>query len=91
MNEIVQKIGLHYLFYDGNWEDQKRNGYGKQLFPNGAYYEGNWLSNKAEGFGRMIFVSGLTFEGDFRRNIMIKGTYLFNLKFCIIFLNLKEK
>ena len=73
MNEIVLKVGLHYMFYDGQWKDQKRTGYGVQLFPNGSYYEGNWLKNKAEGFGRLVFVSGLLFEGDFRRNVMLKG------------------
>ena len=73
MNEIVNKVGLHYMYYDGKWQDQKRNGYGLQIFPNGATYEGNWLNNKAEGYGRLKFISGLLFEGDFKRNNFVKG------------------
>lgn len=73
MNDIVRQVGLHYLFYEGAWEDQKRNGYGVQIFPNGAIYEGNWQNNKAEGFGRLEYVSGLKFEGNFKRNQLIEG------------------
>ena len=94
MNEIVQKTGLYYLHYNGQWKDQKRNGYGIQLFPNGAFYQGNWTNNKAEGFGKLVFISGLQFEGHFKRNNMLKGksllvatsnpSFILNLKFRLL-------
>jgi hypothetical protein len=62
------------MYYDGKWQDQKRNGYGIQIFPNGAVYEGNWVNNKAEGFGKLKLISGLSFKGDFKRNNFLKGS-----------------
>jgi hypothetical protein len=35
--------------FDGEWEDDMRNGNGKQLFPDGSVYDGRWKNDKMHG------------------------------------------
>jgi hypothetical protein len=32
--------------YDGEWKDDKANGFGNYIHVNGAKYEGEWLNDK---------------------------------------------
>eukprot|EP00747_Dinoflagellata_sp_TGD_P163304 gnl/TRDRNA2_/TRDRNA2_181841_c0_seq1.p1 gnl/TRDRNA2_/TRDRNA2_181841_c0~~gnl/TRDRNA2_/TRDRNA2_181841_c0_seq1.p1 ORF type:complete len:389 (-),score=86.48 gnl/TRDRNA2_/TRDRNA2_181841_c0_seq1:214-1380(-) len=37
--------------YHGEWGDDKKNGYGVQIYPNGNKYEGSWSNGKRNGEG----------------------------------------
>ncbi len=41
----------------------KRNGRGKQYWPDGTYYDGYWESDKANGPGRIIHNDGEVYDG----------------------------
>ena len=51
------------IVYDGEWKGDCREGYGVQIWPDGARYEGNWKDNKANGKGKFIHVDGDIYEG----------------------------
>ena len=56
--------------YEGEWNNQKRWGYGKLLSHLGFYYEGFWKNDVANGQGRMINNNGDMYQGDW-----INGKY----------------
>lgn len=39
--------------YQGEWKDNKKNGYGVQVFPNGQKYEGQWAGGMRNGEGTL--------------------------------------
>jgi hypothetical protein len=39
--------------YHGEWDRNKKNGYGVQVFPNGEKYEGQWLDDMRNGEGTL--------------------------------------
>ena len=41
-----------------------RDGFGIQVWPDGAKYEGLWLENKASGNGRFEHINGDVYDGD---------------------------
>lgn len=57
----------HYNFnkYQGNYEDGKREGWGKYEFEDGSVYEGNWNSDEMNGVGTYRWVDGAVYEGQF--------------------------
>ena len=64
-NEIVPSI------YKGDVDIQnKRNGYGIQLFNDGSKYEGNWIDNEFIGYGRYIDQNGDLYEGEFIKGMI---------------------
>lgn len=69
-----QKGFLNINFYKGEIVDEKRNGFGLQLFPNGCYYIGFWKNNEANGYGRLVLPDSTKYEGDFYKNIFQTGT-----------------
>ena len=68
MQFLVEKAGLFNEYYRGELVDNKRSGYGIQLFPNGAKFIGNWKDDKANGFGRLEYLNGTYYEGNFLEN-----------------------
>lgn len=42
----------------GHWDSQKRNGVGKNIYPNGDIYEGEWVNDKKHGKGKLIKADG---------------------------------
>lgn len=47
----------------GQWNGNLREGYGIQIWPDGARYEGSWKDDKAEGKGKFLHADGDIFEG----------------------------
>lgn len=39
--------------YNGEWHDNKKNGYGVQIYPNGEKYEGQWANGLRNGEGTL--------------------------------------
>jgi hypothetical protein len=52
--------------YEGNWQDDKRNGMGKFTFADGGVYEGNWQDDKRNGMGKFTFADGRVYEGEYK-------------------------
>ena len=52
--------------YEGQCKnDQKRNGYGRQIYCDGNYYVGQWKDNKKNGRGKKVYVkTGKVEEGN---------------------------
>lgn len=52
------------FIYEGDWLGNMRDGYGVQIWPDGAKYEGDWKLNRAHGKGKFQHVDGDVYEGD---------------------------
>ncbi len=52
--------------YTGEWEDNKRHGYGIWTRPDGMQYEGEWENDKPHGRGILINPDGSKFSGDWK-------------------------
>lgn len=52
--------------YKGKWDAAKneREGFGVQVWPDGAKYEGEWRSDMANGKGRLIHADGDVYVGE---------------------------
>lgn len=80
--EINKKPPVRFsngIVYDGSWRGDSREGYGVQVWPDGARYEGNWHNNKANGKGKFIHVDGDIYDGEWLNDKASgKGTYYHN-------------
>ncbi len=43
--------------YKGQWENDKKNGFGVQIYAKGSKYEGEWKDNKRHGKGTLWFMN----------------------------------
>ena len=51
--------------YDGNWNDDVREGKGTYYYKNGNRYDGDWKNDKREGKGIMYYINGDKKMGDY--------------------------
>jgi len=64
-------------WYEGDWVEDKMEGYGVYHYSNGDIYEGNWKNNLHNGFGTYIFTDGHRYIGEWvDHKIHGKGKYL---------------
>ena len=49
--------------YEGQFTADKRNGYGRYIFPNGNYYVGQFKDDNYEGYGKFVKYNGEVEEG----------------------------
>lgn len=54
--------------YEGDWVDDKMQGYGVYTYPNGDYYIGEFFDNKHHGFGQYFFTDGSKYEGQWENH-----------------------
>lgn len=52
--------------YTGEWKGTFRDGYGIQVWQNGASYEGQWVNNMAHGKGKFLYVNGDVYKGNMK-------------------------
>lgn len=65
-------------WYQGQFNDGRRNGYGVAAWPT-EYYEGEWRNDQRDGFGVNIsVVSGQHQEGLWRNNHLSQGIIIFS-------------
>ena len=64
VEEREEVILANGAVYKGQWKDEKRCGYGVQVWPDGAKYEGYWKDDKAHGKGKFYHAEGDVYEGD---------------------------
>ena len=55
--------------YTGEFQDNKRHGYGTYTFQSGESYTGYWENDLRNGFGTNIFDSGEKYTGMFKNNL----------------------
>ena len=60
--------------YKGQWKDDRKNGFGTEINPDGTKYEGEWSGNKRHGKGTIFKKSGKklirTYVGDWEAGFM---------------------
>ena len=59
MNKMRNGLGTYYYqeggFYEGNWKDNKMNGFGKLFYESGSLaYEGMWFMDEFHGRGKIF-------------------------------------
>ncbi len=69
----VNKNGGIYI---GQWLNDKQNGLGDEIFPDGSRYIGEYLNGNRNGKGKFTWKDGSYYEGDFETNkIQGNGIY----------------
>lgn len=68
-NNMYDGFGVMYnsdgsVFYEGEWNNSKRNGKGIS-YQNGIKYEGEWKDDMPDGRGMLTNSKGVTFDGFF--------------------------
>ena len=48
----------------GSFVDDKREGFGTFVSPDGAEYDGEWKQDKPNGKGKKTWPDGVTYEGE---------------------------
>jgi len=61
----ISKTGY---IYDGEWKNDKINGYGCLHMPDGSEYKGNFVSGKFNGEGSYTWQDGSNYTGPFLDN-----------------------
>ena len=65
--EIKQILNEHGGIYEGEVDkNQKRHGFGKQTYANGAQYEGYWVHNSQTGSGNLVYANGDVYHGELK-------------------------
>ena len=65
--------------YDGNFNNNIRQGKGIFSFENYYSYNGEWLNNAIDGIGKITYSQGNTYEGFWKNNLREgKGVYINN-------------
>jgi len=57
-------------YYEGDWKNDRMEGYGIYNYSNGDVYEGQWLDNMHQGNGKMYFTDGSRYEGEWKDHKM---------------------
>jgi hypothetical protein len=54
--------------YEGEWKDNKRDGFGIFIYPKGSKYMGYWERNKRSGLGAYNHYKGESYIGEWKNN-----------------------
>ncbi|VDM32884.1 unnamed protein product [Hydatigera taeniaeformis] len=66
-------------FYEGEWYENKRSGWGRYYYKDGAMYEGEWLHDKRWGNGMLRLPNENRYEGGWIDDMKNgKGKYIFH-------------
>jgi hypothetical protein len=56
--------------YEGDWSNDKMEGYGIYRYSNGDIFDGEWKDNQQNGFGKYFFTDGSHYEGEWKDHRM---------------------
>lgn len=59
--------------YGGQWNEDRRSGYGVAERSDGLRYEGEWFNNKKDGYGVSFHPDGSTEEGRYKDNFLVQA------------------
>ena len=76
--KILKFVFFHFLSfrYEGEWQEDRQSGYGKEIWPDGAKFEGDYVDGLKHGKGKLTFADNAFYEGEFYNND-IEGTGLY--------------
>jgi hypothetical protein len=57
-----------HKFYEGEWLDGKRDGFGKLKWNDGSIYIGQFINDKAKGFGKLTHADGDVYLGSWEED-----------------------
>lgn len=57
-------------YYEGDWKEDKMEGFGVYQYSNGDVYEGEWKDNLHQGYGKYLFTDGSRYEGEWKEHRM---------------------
>ena len=64
------QVWLDKSTYLGYWKNNKANGKGKLIYPQGDYYEGDFVDGKIEGFGHYVNkLTCISYIGDWKNDL----------------------
>jgi hypothetical protein len=49
--------------FEGQYVDDKKNGYGEFLWETGNKYKGSYIDDQKQGFGEMLWIDGSIYRG----------------------------
>ena len=64
----ANKIHSNGKKYIGEWIDNKRDGFGTNVWPDGSKYIGEWKEGKQNGVGTFTFSNGAKDVGEWKEN-----------------------
>ena len=71
-NGNLDDIGIEYgsdYFYEGNFKNGEKDGYGKQVWNDNEIYEGEWKCAKYDGYGIYYYSNGKKYIGEWRNSM----------------------
>jgi len=57
--------------YDGEWEENKIQGFGRMTYPDGTYYEGKWKKGYKHGKGTLKKKNGKHVYGEWKMGELV--------------------
>ena len=73
---VIYKVNSKFE-YNGNFEKNKKNGFGSEKYQDGSIFEGNFVNNKKNGHGIYTFPNGEKYEGNFEDDLFNgEGQYI---------------
>ena len=55
--------------YEGNYENDKKNGMGQFTWESGNYYKGCYKDDERHGYGEMYWKDGSCYKGEWKKGI----------------------
>ncbi len=68
-SDLVSKQNYTYpdgSWYEGEWKNDKRDGYGVWIRPDGTKYAGEWVDDLPHGSGMLTMANGTFFKGEWK-------------------------
>ena len=65
----IQPNNNTYNTYEGEYEYDKKNGYGVFVWASGNIYKGEYRNEEREGYGEMNWTDGSMYQGEWLRGI----------------------
>ena len=56
--------------YEGQWINDKNEGEGKEIWPDGTKFEGSYKEGVKHGFGIFVWSNNCSYKGNFYNNAM---------------------
>ena len=83
-NNYTGKYGIYNNYgngvvYEGEFENNKKNGIGIEIYPDGGIYKGEFKNGLKHGIGTYYWKDGSVYEGEWKNNI-IEGYGIYNFK-----------